>query len=93
VNQRASESSDLCLFDIKEAVTAAAPATAMPACRATMPSGSRARHLAPHRFTHCWTRLLERPVFVRELPPQDLKLEIDHVSQEEACGRPATWPA
>jgi uncharacterized protein (DUF2252 family) len=30
------------------------------------------------------TRLLDRAVFVRELLPQDLKLEIDDLSQDEA---------
>ena len=87
VNEQASESSDLCLFDIKEAVTAAAPRyrdAGMPRDNAERVV-TGARHLAPHLGSRMLaTRLLERPVFVRELLPQDLKLEIDHVSQEEA---------
>ncbi len=87
VNKQASESSDLCLFDIKEAVTAAAPRyrdAGMPRDNAERVV-TGARHLAPHLGSRMLaTRLLERPVFVRELLPQDLKLEIDHVSQEEA---------
>jgi uncharacterized protein (DUF2252 family) len=31
------------------------------------------------------TRLLDRAVFIRELLPQDLKLELDSLDQREAC--------
>jgi uncharacterized protein (DUF2252 family) len=31
-------------------------------------------------------RLLGKPVFIRELLPQDLKLEIEHLSRDEAMG-------
>ncbi|EJM97549.1 DUF2252 family protein [Herbaspirillum sp. YR522] len=86
-NGQATERSDICLFDIKEAVTAAAPRYA----DARMPRDNAdrvvegARHLSPHLGTRMKSaRILERPVFMRELLPQDLKLEIDHVSQAEA---------
>ena len=75
-----------CLMDVKEAVEAAAPGR-----RDGMPhdNGERvvtgARNLSPHlggRMTAA--RLLDRSVFVRELLPQDLKLEIEHLSHAEA---------
>ena len=44
-----------------------------------------ARHLAPHLGERMVAaRLLDRSVFVRELLPQDLKLEIDQLTQPEA---------
>ena len=76
-----------CLVDLKEAVAAAAPRSAT----AEMPRDNAervmtaAQHLSPflgHRMAA--TRLLGRAVFVRELLPQDLKLEIEHLSQAEA---------
>ena len=76
-----------CLMDIKEAVAAAAPHQA----GADVPAdnGERvvtgARNLSPllgERMVA--TELLGRSVFVRELLPQDLKLEIEHLDQAEA---------
>jgi len=78
---------EYCLIDVKEAVKAAAPH----APRAAMPkdNGQRvvegARHLAPHlgdrmRASH----VLDRSVFVRELRPQDTKLEIETLEAREA---------
>lgn len=75
------------LLDVKEAITAAAPRYA----DAAMPRDNAvrvvegARHLSPnlgHRMLA--TRLLGKGVFVRELLPQDLKLEVDRLDQEEA---------
>jgi uncharacterized protein (DUF2252 family) len=44
-----------------------------------------ARHLSPHLGERMVAEhLLERSVFVRELLPQDLKLEIDRLTREEA---------
>lgn len=87
VGGKALDRSDMCLFDIKEAVTAAAPRYQ----QANMPrdNGERvvtgARHLSPHLGNRMMaSRILDRPVFMRELLPQDLKLEIDHVSEAEA---------
>ena len=78
---------DFCLIDIKEASPAAAPR----ASRARMPSdnGDRvvegARHLSPALGGRMMSaRLLSRSVFLRELMPQDLKLEIDQLTRTEA---------
>jgi uncharacterized protein (DUF2252 family) len=44
-----------------------------------------ARHLSPHLGRRMLaTRLLGRAVFIRELLPQDLKLEVDALSRDEA---------
>ena len=78
---------ELCLVDVKEAVKAAAPRAA----DADMPkdNGERvvagARRLAPYLGERMRaSRVLERPVFVRELRPQDLKLEIAHMEPAQA---------
>jgi uncharacterized protein (DUF2252 family) len=74
-------------MDIKEAVAPAAPHDR----NAQMPAdnGERvvegARHLSPNVGERMRSaRLLDRSVFIRELLPQDLKLEIAQLSQEEA---------
>jgi uncharacterized protein (DUF2252 family) len=78
---------EYCLLDIKEAIGAAAPRVS----RAPMPrdNGKRvvegARFLSPglgNRMIS--TRMLDRGFFVRELLPQDMKLELDQLSQREA---------
>jgi len=78
---------DFCLMDIKEAVTAAAPRYAghrMPRDNARRVVAG-AKHLTPHLGDRMMaTRLIDRSVFIRELLPQDLKLEIEHVSHVEA---------
>ena len=44
-----------------------------------------ARHLSPHLGERMAAeRLLERSVFIRELLPQDLKLEIDQLTRADA---------
>jgi uncharacterized protein (DUF2252 family) len=75
------------LMDIKQAVEAAAPRYA----KASMPRNNAARvvegarHLSPFLGERMLaTRLLGRPVVVRELLPQDLKLEIDQMTRIEA---------
>jgi uncharacterized protein (DUF2252 family) len=82
-----SKEGSLCLMDIKEAVQAAAPCHA----RAKMPRAyaarvvEGARHLSPALGDRMLpARLLERGVVLRELRPQDLKLEIDRLTREEA---------
>lgn len=75
------------LIDIKEAVSAAAPRTPdsiMPRDNAQrVVAGARA--LSPHLGQRmAAARMLDHAVVVRELAPQDLKLEIEHLSQEEA---------
>ena len=76
-----------CLMDVKEAVAPAAPR----AKGAEMPRDNAervvtgARHLSPHLGGRMLAaRLLDKAVFVRELLPQDLKLEIEHLSREDA---------
>lgn len=77
----------LSLMDIKEAVRAAAPR----APNAHMPhdNGLRivegARNLSPFLGGRMIAaRLCDRAVFLRELLPQDLKLELDRISPEDA---------
>ena len=81
------KSSSICLVDIKEAVPAAAPKTpkaAMPRDNAIrVVTGAKA--LSPNLGQRMLaTRLLERAVVVRELMPQDLKIEIDRLTRQEA---------
>jgi uncharacterized protein (DUF2252 family) len=78
---------EFCLIDIKEAAPAAAPR----ASRVVMPKDHAqrvvegAKHLSPALGERMLaSKLLERPVVIRELMPQDLKLEIDQLSREEA---------
>jgi uncharacterized protein (DUF2252 family) len=80
-----------CLIDIKEAARPAAPGYQ----RASMPrdNGKRvlsgARHMSPalgERMVAA--RLLDKAVFVRELRPQDMKLEIEQLNVKQA-GRTA----
>lgn len=76
-----------CLMDIKEAVAAAAPhhdSAGMP-----QDNGERvvtgARHMSPFLGDRMLnSHLLDTSVFVRELLPQDLKLEIETLSRAEA---------
>jgi uncharacterized protein (DUF2252 family) len=78
---------EYCLLDIKEAVAAAAPRVA----RTAMPrdNGKRvvegARFLSPGLGNRMIaTRLLDHGFFIRELLPQDMKLELDQLSQTDA---------
>lgn len=78
---------DLCLMDIKEGVTAAAPRLAgqsMPRDNAARVVEG-ARHLSPALGERMRAaNLLGRSVVVRELLPQDLKLDIDRLSRGDA---------
>src|ERR1700720_2995662 len=87
VGKKSGKKGDLCLIDIKEAAQAAAPRRA----KATMPRDNAmrvvegARHLSPALGERMLAaRFLDRGVFMRELLPQDLKLEVDQISREEA---------
>ena len=78
---------DLALVDIKEAVTAVAPTDAAgemppdPAKRVV--AGARA--LSPNLGDRMIAaRLLDRSVFIRELAPQDLKLEVEQFTEAQA---------
>ena len=82
-----SKDDEYCLIDIKEATPAAAPR----ASKAQMPTdnGKRvlegAKHLSPALGDRMMAgKLLDKSVVIRELMPQDLKLEIDQLSREEA---------
>ena len=77
----------LCLMDIKEAIQAAAPQYS----RVRMPRDNAervvegARHLAPNLGQRMLAaRFFDRAVFLRELLPQDLQLEIEHFTRDEA---------
>jgi len=81
------EEQDYCLMDLKEAVTAAAPH----APRAKMPSDQAervvegARHLSPYLGDRMRAIKLDgKSVFVRELMPQDRKIEVEQLTSEEA---------
>ncbi|MEP6604889.1 MAG: DUF2252 family protein [Nitrosospira sp.] len=87
VGKSATSGTDLCLIDIKEAVIAAAPR--QPAARMPNEYGERvvegARRLAPYLGERMIaTRLLDQSVFLRELLPQDMKIEIDQLTPSEA---------
>lgn len=81
------EGDDLCLIDIKEGVKAAAPrytSAAMPKDNAERVVEG-ARHLSPYLGERMRaTQLQDKPVILRELLPQDLKLEIEQISEAEA---------
>ena len=79
--------SNLCLIDVKEGVAAAAPRTR----RIKMPRDNAvrvvtgAKALSPNLGQRMLaTRLLDKAVIVRELMPQDLKIEIDRLTRQEA---------
>lgn len=82
----AKKDRQFCLVDIKEAVRAAAPA----AKNADMPRDYAKRvvtgacNLSPFLGERMLaTKFLRRSVVLRELMPQDLKLEIDQLTREE----------
>jgi uncharacterized protein (DUF2252 family) len=78
---------DLALMDVKEAVQAAAPRYA----GEKMPKDNAERvvegglHLSPHLGKRMTSGKIDgRSVFIRELLPQDLKIEIERLTVEEA---------
>jgi uncharacterized protein (DUF2252 family) len=79
--------SSLCLVDVKEGASAAAPRAA----NVAMPSDNAvrvvtgAKALSPNLGERMLAaKLLGKAVLVRELMPQDLKIEIDQLTHEEA---------
>ena len=87
VRKRKSKAAEYCLIDIKEAAPAAAPRAA--GAKMPIDNGQRvlegARHLAPALGNRMMAaKFLKRSVVLRELMPQDLKLEIGHFSRSEA---------
>ena len=80
IDRGATTGRDLCLIDVKEGVAAAAPRD----LNAMMPKNQAerivhgAQALSPFLGERMVaTRLLDKSVFLRELLPQDLKLDID----------------
>jgi uncharacterized protein (DUF2252 family) len=78
---------DFCLVDIKEAIPAAAPRAA----KAKMPADNAervvegARNLSPYLGDRMLAaQMLGKPVVVRELMPQDLKLEMGRITRADA---------
>lgn len=87
VGKSDDENADVCFLDIKEATTAVAPR----AKDAKMPKDNAvrvvegARSLSPNLGQRMLAaRMSERSVVIRELLPQDLKLEVDQLTQAEA---------
>ena len=83
----ADKGAPLCLVDIKEGVTAAAPRRSdvkMPRDNAErVVAGARA--LSPNLGQRmAAARFLDKAVVLRELTPQDLKIEIDQLTRDEA---------
>jgi uncharacterized protein (DUF2252 family) len=87
VTDESAGATDLCLMDIKGAVDSAAPAS--PGAYKLEDEAQRvvegARYISPFLGERMRaTRLGDRPVFIRELLPQDLKVEIEQLTTEEA---------
>jgi uncharacterized protein (DUF2252 family) len=87
VGKSQTKEGGVCLIDLKEAVQAAAPCLS----EATMPTDQAqrvvegARHLSPALGDRMLAAsFLDRAIFMRELLPEDLKLEVDEISREEA---------
>jgi uncharacterized protein (DUF2252 family) len=78
---------DIALMDVKEAVAAAAPrypGGKMPKDKAQRVVDG-ARHLSPHLGNRMAAGSIgKRSVFIRELLPQDLKIEIDRLTTKQA---------
>lgn len=83
----AGKKQDLSLMDIKEAIAAAAPRyedQKMPKDNADRVVEG-AQHLSPHLGKRIVAgKLVGKSVFIRELLPQDLKLEIENLTIDEA---------
>src|SRR5262249_27088867 len=84
--RRRANSNNLCLIAIKEGVLAAAPRA--PDAKMPRDNAERvvagARALSPNLGERMMAgRLFDKSVTVRELMPQDLKIEIDQLSREQ----------
>ena len=78
---------ELCLIDIKEATKALAPRVA----DVSMPKDNAERvvkgawHISPNLGDRMVSASVQdKPVFLRELAPQDLKLDVTHLAEQEA---------
>ncbi len=87
IDGAAADGGDPCLIDIKEAAQAAAPrysGVRMPRDNAERVVEG-ARHLSPSLGERMRSaRLADRPVVLRELLPQDMKLTIEQLTRDEA---------
>ena len=95
VGGKKGKRADYCLMDLKEAAQAAAPhapEAEMPADQAerVVEGGRRLSPFLGDRMRA--VKLMEKSVFVRELLPQDLKIEMDRVTREEAVSVAIIWP-
>jgi uncharacterized protein (DUF2252 family) len=82
--------SELCLLDLKEAAPAAAPRSQQANRPLPEDSAERvvmgARALSPYLGDRmAAVNFLGKPVVARELLPQDLKIEIDQLTRQQAC--------
>ena len=87
IDSQRNKTDDICFLDIKEAVTAAAPRAAE--AKTPRDNAERvveaARNLAPNLGERMLaSRLMDHSVVVRELMPQDLKLEMETLTPDEA---------
>ena len=87
VGKATFDDSGMCLVDFKQAVPSVAPKSA----DAEIPRGHAervvegARHLAPSLGDRMLAATVgDTPVVIRELLPQDLKVDIDHLTTDEA---------
>jgi uncharacterized protein (DUF2252 family) len=87
----AIDGDDLCLIDIKEGAKAAAPRYADQDSTKRMPRDNAERIVEGARHVTPWlgermrsARLNDRSVVIRELLPQDMKLTVEQLTQEEA---------
>jgi uncharacterized protein (DUF2252 family) len=87
VDHKKHKNADICFLDIKEAASAAAPRAA----NVTTPRDNAqrvvegARNLAPNLGERMLAgRLMRHSVVIRELMPQDLKLEMETLTPDEA---------
>jgi uncharacterized protein (DUF2252 family) len=89
IGKKKKNNRGLCLVDIKEAVPAAAPhfvGSSMPRDHARRVVEG-ARQLSPYLGQRMLpSRFLRTPVVLRELLPQDLKLEMDQLTRDQAIG-------
>ena len=85
VGKHLNDDGALCLMDVKEAVPAIAPYLGNLPQDDAVRVVTGARHLSPALGERMIAgRLLDKPVFLRELLPEDLKLEIPQLTREEA---------
>ncbi|PTR16016.1 uncharacterized protein (DUF2252 family) [Nitrosospira sp. Nsp2] len=87
IKNGASDEKTFCLMDIKEATLPVAPKQAsqlIPREHADRVV-TAARHLSPYLGERmAAARLLDTSVFLRELLPQDMKIEVDSLTEDEA---------